>query len=98
MSVYRLTKAAADDVVAIFVDGFAQFGRAQAETYHDGLFATFEFLANYPRAARLREEMARPVRVHRYRSHLIIYRIDGDDTVIILRIRHGREDWLGDGQ
>lgn len=98
MSAYRLTKAAADDVVAIFIDGFARFGQARAEAYHDGLLATFAFLARYPRAARLREEITPPVRVHRYRSHLVVYRLDVDETVIVLRIRHGREDWLGDGE
>ena len=35
-----------------------------------------------------------PVRVHRYQSHLIIYEIAEDDMVLILRVRHGREDWL----
>jgi len=69
------------------------FGVAQAERYSDGLEAAFQFLADYPRAARLRTEMPRPVRAHPYKSHLIIYRAD-QDGVLIIRIRHAREDWI----
>jgi toxin ParE1/3/4 len=53
------------------------------------------FLSRFPRAARLRDEVDPPVRAYPYRSHLIVYDIDGD-AIVILRIRHGREDWLAD--
>ncbi len=98
MASYRLTRAATEDVAGIFFDGLARFGRGQADEYHEGLATTFSLLADYPRIARLREEITPPVRAHRYRSHLVIYEIDENETVIILRVRHGREDWLGDGE
>jgi len=91
---YRLTRAAADDIEHIYVEGLVQFGFEQAEAYHLGLFGTFAFLAEYPAAARPREELPTPVRIHRYRSHLIVYEIV-DGEVLVVRIRHGREDWLG---
>lgn len=94
MARYRLTQAASDDIARIFTEGLVLFGLAQTDRYHDGLTATFEFLANYPRAARLREEINPPVRAHRYRSHMIIYELAPDDAVVILRVRHGHEDWL----
>jgi len=59
-----------------------------------GLSAIFEFLADYPQAARLREEISPPVRVHPYKAHLVIYDVGDEDKVIILRVRHGREDWI----
>lgn len=94
MAGFRLTRAAADDLVQIYLEGLAMFGAAQADRYHDGLGAAFAFLADYPLAARLRDEISPPVRVHRYQSHLILYDIAEDDAVLILRVRHGREDWL----
>ena len=92
---YRLTRAAADDLVMIYLAGVDMFGAAQAESYSDGLEAAFRFLADYPRAARLRTEMVRPVRAYPYKSHLIIYRADRDG-VLIIRIRHAREDWMAE--
>ncbi len=91
---YRLTQAAADDILNIFIEGLVLFGLAQADKYHDGLTATFELLADFPRAARLREEIQPPVRAYRYKSHMILYDLSAGDTVIILRIRHGHEDWI----
>ena len=98
MATYRLTAAAVDDIAGLFLDGLERFGLAQADVYHEGLAATFAFLADFPRAARLREEIVPPLRIHRYRSHMIVYEIGADDAVIILRVRHGREDWLADGE
>ncbi|WP_417496630.1 type II toxin-antitoxin system RelE/ParE family toxin [Maricaulis sp.] len=48
------------------------------------------------RAARERVEIAPPVRCHPHGSHLIIYVIDADDDVLVLRIRHAHENWAGD--
>ena len=93
---YRLTRAAADDLVAIFLESLDWFGAAQADDYHAGLEAVFGFLADYPRAARLRLEIAPPVRAHRYKSHLVIYELAPDDTVVVLRVRHAREDWASE--
>ena len=93
MPTYRLSRSATDDLVAIFREGMKEFGLTQAEAYHDGLDRTFQFLASYPRAARLRPELSPPVRAFPYKAHLIVYDVDADDIVVILRVRHGREDW-----
>jgi toxin ParE1/3/4 len=90
---YRLSFAASDDILNIFLEGLERFDLAQADKYHHGLASTFGFLAEYPRAARLRDEIDPPVRVHPYKAHIIVYEIGADDTVLILRVRHGREDW-----
>ncbi|MFD2780326.1 type II toxin-antitoxin system RelE/ParE family toxin [Novosphingobium pokkalii] len=70
---FRLTHAAADDLAAIFLEGIEQFGLPQADAYHEGLGAIFAFLAGYPHAARLREEISPPVRAYPYKAHLVIY-------------------------
>lgn len=93
MARYRLSRAASDDISHIFLDGLECFGLAQADRYHEGMAAAFEFLAAYPQAARLRDEIRPSVRVHPYRSHLILYDIMEDGRILILRVRHGREDW-----
>ncbi|WP_019594807.1 type II toxin-antitoxin system RelE/ParE family toxin [Thioalkalivibrio sp. ALM2T] len=94
---YALTRKAEDDVIAIFRSSVEQFGLQQAERYHGLLAATFEFLAENPRAVRQREEIFPPVRVHPVGSHIVLYRIDGDE-ILIIRIRHAHEDWEGEAQ
>lgn len=97
MPKYRLSQAASDDLVTIYRDGTTLFGEAQADRYHQGLGQTFAFLAETPRAARLRNEISPPVRAFPYKAHLIVYEVAEDDkTVTILRVRHGREDWMSE--
>ncbi len=87
-----LSRAAESDIIGIYVWTAQEFGMAQADAYHEGLESAFGFIAEFPRAARERSEIDPPVRVHAYKSHIIVYVLDGDD-VRVLRVRHGREDW-----
>ena len=58
------------------------FGTGQAKRYHDELFALFDLLAANPRIARERNEIEPPVRIHPFKAHLIVYRIEDDETVL----------------
>jgi toxin ParE1/3/4 len=91
-----LAPLASKDVEHILSQGLESFGIEQARRYRGGLIDAFTFLAAYPRAARLRTEIAPPVRVHRFGSHLILYDVVDEDSIVILRVRHGREDWQAD--
>jgi len=93
MGIYRLSRKAEEDILGIFITGAREFGIAQAERYHVDLEAAFAFLADYPRAARERTEINPPVRAHPRGSHVIVYEIDGG-CIVILRVRHQREDWI----
>lgn len=72
------------------------FGLAQAERYHQGLDAVFRFLSENPHAARLRTEIEPPVRAHPFKAHLVVYEVGDNRDIVILRVRHGREDWVSD--
>lgn len=92
---YRLSGDADEDISSIATGGIEEFGIEQAQRYHDGLFLLFDLLADNPRMARERLEIEPPVRVHPYQSHVVIYRIEGPD-ILIIRVRHGREDWMSE--
>ncbi|WP_240621394.1 type II toxin-antitoxin system RelE/ParE family toxin [Caulobacter zeae] len=92
---YRLSRRARDDLVDIYIEGVRAFGRQQAERYHAGLEEVFGLLEAFPRAAPERSEITPPVRIHPYKSHVIVYVVDGSD-VRVLRIRHAQEDWSAD--
>jgi toxin ParE1/3/4 len=91
---YRFSEAADQDVVAITFQGAMDFGREQSVVYHGKLLRCCQFLSENPRAARLRQEVDPPVRAYPCQSHIIIYEIDDADCILILRIHHGRENWL----
>ncbi|WP_438985218.1 type II toxin-antitoxin system RelE/ParE family toxin [Aequoribacter sp.] len=41
-----------------------------------------------------RFELSPPVRVHPFRSHIIIYTQENNGDIFIVRVRHSREDWV----
>ncbi|MGY2736140.1 type II toxin-antitoxin system RelE/ParE family toxin [Sphingomonas sp. UYP23] len=89
---YRLSQPARRDLDEIYIRGAELFGIAQADEYSAGMAQTLTFLASYPRAARERTEIVPPMRAHRYKAHVVIYRLE-EDGILILRVRHGHEDW-----
>ncbi len=93
---YKLSAKAEEDIIRVYRESFRLFGAEQAEKYYAGLERVFQFLSDTPKAARERTEITPPVRVHPYQSHIIVYLIDDNSDVIILRVRHGREEWEND--
>ena len=89
---YRPSRLAEQDLIDLFLEGVECFGLPQAEAYHDLLASTFEFLADNPKAARLRNEIDPPVRVHPIQAHLVVYCVDDDGEVRVIRVRHSHED------
>ncbi|MDY6962600.1 MAG: type II toxin-antitoxin system RelE/ParE family toxin [Pseudomonadota bacterium] len=93
---FSLSVRAEEDIVSIAEEGIRAFGSPVAKRYHDELFAVLELIAENPRLARERHEISPPVRIHPFKAHLVVYRINEDGTVFVIRIRHGHEDWAGD--
>jgi toxin ParE1/3/4 len=93
---YRLSRKAEEDIVGIFRQGVELFGTAQAERYHLDLQRTFELIAAHPLMARERTEISPPVRIHPHGAHIIVYLAEGSGDVLIVRVRHGHEDWEND--
>jgi len=92
ISEYRLSPAAQGDLNRIWDYTAATWSIAQAEAYVRGISETLAMLVRHPEMARERKEIDPPVRLHRYRSHLIVYRI-GADHLAVIRIVHMRQHW-----
>jgi len=58
------------------------------------LFNALELIAKNLQLAR--EEISPPARVHPFKAHLVIYHIEEDGTVFVIRLRHAFEDWVSD--
>lgn len=90
---YVLSQSAEEDLVEIYIAGVQDFGLEQAQRYHQKIQQTFEFLAENPFAASERTELKPAIRIHPTGAHIVIYTVL-DSNILILRVRHGREDWL----
>ena len=97
---YHLSNKAVEDLLHIYDEGLVLFGRNLTEAYFAKFENTFQLLAENPKLARERIELNPPLRIHPFQSHLIIYQIEENNDILIIRIRHSREDWetplLGD--
>lgn len=71
--------------------GAEHFGDAAADAYMRGTNEAFLLLADLPFAAEARPDFGKGVRCHVYRSHRILYRVDGE-IVFVQRILHHSRD------
>lgn len=93
---YRVSNEAELDLIQIYFEGADQFGELQAIAYQDALKSLFEKLADFPNLGRLRLEIDPPAHGIPFRSHIVFYDIEESGDIFIVRIRHGREDWMND--
>lgn len=93
---YRLTNEAAADIEGILLNGLNAFGTELALSYHEKLFKLFELIADFPEMSRERLELSVPCRIHPFGSHIVIYTVDENNDVMIVRVRHRHEDWIHD--
>lgn len=88
----ELTPAARHDLDDIWDYSARTWSAAQAARYLRGLQALLQTLQDFPGLARERPEFTPPVRLHSYRRHLVVYRVDAN-ALIVLRILHTRRNW-----
>lgn len=89
------TPSALADLAGIWQYSVQQWDEQQADDYLSGLYAAIDRLTDFPLLGALRTEFTPPVRILANRQHIIIYRVDGAD-ILIIRVRHAREDWQSD--
>ena len=80
------------DAALVNAEGIRLFGPKQAETYQIGMREALKAIQAFPLSSPERRCEDQIVRVRPFGAHLIIYAVEGE-TISILRIRHGREDW-----
>lgn len=90
---FRLSLAAEEDIIGIAEQGIRLFGPIQARRYQDELFAILDMIAAYPRIARERMELSPPMRIYPFKAHPVIYRVEANSDVLVVRVRHAHEDW-----
>lgn len=86
----RLSRQAKADIGRIYLESARAFGIHQADSYQSGLRESLGIIGAHPELARERSNFTRPVRVHPYEAHVIVYLLD-DKGVLILRILHAHQ-------
>lgn len=89
---FLISQEADSDIVALYDFGARTYGLVAAAAYAAQLRDRFQFLAEFPRSVREREEVTPPVRIAPFRGHIIAYRIENEDVVVI-RVLHHSADW-----
>jgi toxin ParE1/3/4 len=92
VSEYRLSPAAQRDLENIWEFTALNWSSDQADVYLRGLADKLASLCENPSIARERTEIAPPVRLHPYKSHLVIHRVE-EDHLVVIRIAHMRQRW-----
>jgi toxin ParE1/3/4 len=89
----RLSEEATQDIYELHIYGARTFGTTQADRYVDELGSIMAFLAEYPLMARERTETRPPVRLYPFRGHNVVYRLLGDEMVVV-RVLHHKANWM----
>jgi toxin ParE1/3/4 len=88
---YTLAKDADQDLQNIYWFTHERWGEQQAEFYINGLFSTFDKLAQFPEMGRLRTELSAKIRSFVHKRHVIYY-LTLDGEIGISRVLHGSMD------
>ena len=89
---FLISQEGDNDIVALYEIGARTYGLESAAAYAAQLRERFQFLAEFPRSVRERDEVTPPVRIAPFRGHIIAYRIESEDVVVI-RVLHHSADW-----
>jgi toxin ParE1/3/4 len=93
MADYYLLKQAEKDLENIARYTINTFGIKQARIYRDGLFKSFEMIADFPLIGSNKNHIKKDIRRHVHEYHSIYYRVD-KKGVTIYRILGSGEDPL----
>ena len=88
----RVSAEAGADLDSIRIYGFEHYGERAADAYLAELVRSFDRIAQWPFAARLRTDIEPSVRLVPFGGHNIFYDLGGD-VVEIVRVLHHSVDW-----
>lgn len=89
-----LLPAAVSDLSDIWDYTAERWSLKQAQAYASGMTDLLLLLCEQPDIAPLFDKLTIPVRVYRYRSHLVIFTAD-EAALEVIRVVHMRSDWQG---
>lgn len=89
---YKLSRAAAQDIEDLLTHSVAEFGLSQTEDYVSSLTHCLQLLAENPELGRPVDDIRPGYRRFSHKSHLIFYKPAGNHDILIIRILHSHMD------
>ena len=91
MAEVRLSETARFDLAEIDAFGAEQFGEDAANAYQRGIAESLDRLRIFPSLGEARPGYGLNIRCIGYRSHRILYRLEGSEVVIARILHHSRD-------
>ncbi len=88
---HRLAPEAEDDLEELWFYIASNGSVDAADRFVDALTTRFFLLATHTRAGRQRDDLSRGMRMFPAGDYVVLYRIDGDDVVIVRVVRGSRD-------
>ena len=92
MKKYLLTNKAVRDLSDIWNYTFNNWSEFQADKYYRLLKNSFEKIAEKPNAGKPYNEVSDNLLGYKAGHHIVFYRVENDNKVLIIRILHERMD------
>ena len=89
---YQISVKANEDIEAIWLYTFENWGQEQADRYYNLILNEIEYIAENFESGKSMEFLRKGYRATKVKSHLIFYRKNKKNTVEIIRILHQKMD------
>ena len=89
---YQISVKANEDIEAIWLYTFENWGQEQADRYYNLILNEIEYIAENFESGKSMEFLRKSYRATKVKSHLIFYRKNKKNTVEIIRILHQKMD------
>ena len=89
----EISARAINDIDLLFICGIENFGEKQSREYKDELLDLLDLIALQPKMGIARLGRKKALRTMFFHNHIVFYRI-GRGKVRVLRILHGKQNWL----
>jgi toxin ParE1/3/4 len=89
---YLLSKKAISDIEEIWLYTLEKWSLQQVDRYYNLIFDEIEYICKNANAGKSIEHIRKGYRVSKVKSHLIFYRISGENIIEVIRVLHERMD------
>ncbi len=89
---YQISVKANEDIEAIWLYTFENWGQEQADRYYNLILNEIEYIAENFESGKSMEFLRKGYRATKVKSHLIFYKKNKKNTVEIIRVLHQKMD------